>query len=620
MRRTRASAPALAAIGLLVALLASILAAGPASAAVPADGSDRTVVDVTRRPADATGTVTAGTVAEYEVHGRAGGQLSMELFDLNGGVCHTFLPLDLSVTTAAGAPVAVVDIRDCSAYGTWTFPADGVLVVRLQSAIDQSFRLRFGPVDFEDVAVRLRSGSARLTGAIAVAMDGTDHVVRADAGQQVVIQTPNSFCDFSRPQVKVLGSNELELPLPEAGNCATVGAWTVPADGVVKVRVSYGGLVSQFPEQGRYDFTVTVFRYPTVKLAPRRDTVEVRDTVTVPMGGTDYVVTDAADVDSLAVEVLNLTQKGPCAEDATSVELNVELIVDGIPTGRQPLSCGRSIATAKVWNRSLVVRITGFSRSGDRPSTGKYRVAIHPLHTTHTPVNVTAGPYTVRGSIDVGGDVNEYVITGPPGRILVAHDPDRALPSGTCLFPGESLTVSSNDATFDPSLRKPSTVCGWFGPFRIPASGVIHVQVSSQREPFPVAGSYRLTFDTFDYETVPVDITGGPQQVSGHLEIPLDGTNYLVTGLPGDQVRFEVLSLEAPASCDTTQVFPLEVDVYNPENWFDLSVHDVGYNGCGLYQPNATIGPDGKLVFRAFLGGTGNQTSGGYTIRFSQVV
>ena len=50
-----------------------------------------------------------------------------------------------------------------------------------------------------------------------------------------------------------------------------------------------------------------------------------------------------------------------------------------------------------------------------------------------------------------------------------------------------------------------------------------------------------------------------------------------VTGLPGDQVRFEVLSLEAPASCDTTHVFPLEVDVYNPENWFDLVIGNVPF-------------------------------------------
>lgn len=615
MRRTRASAPTLAAIGLLLALLASLLAAGPASAA------GGPVLDVTRGPANASGAVAPGAVAEYELRGRPGGQVSMELIDLNAGACHSFFPLDLSLSTAGGAPVGLADMRDCASYGPWTFPADGVLVVQLRtSVIDQSFQLRFGPVDFEDVPVRLRSGSARLTGAFSVALDGTDYVVRADPGQQLVIQTANTFCDFFTPQVKVLGSDERELRLPEAGSCSTVGTWQIPPGGVVKVRVGHVGPLTGFPTQARYDFTVNVFRYPTVKLPPRRETVEVRDTVTVPMGGTDYAVTDSADVDSLAVEVLGLTSNDGCAEDATSVELNVELIVDGIPTGRQPLSCGRSIATAKVWNRSLVVRITGFSRSGDRPSTGKYRVAIHPLHTTRTPVNVTAGPSTVSGSIDVGGDVNEYVITGPPGRILVAHDPDRSLPSGTCLFPGESLTVSSNDATFDPSLRRPSTVCGWFGPFRIPASGVIHVQVSSQREPFPVAGSYRLTFDTFDYETVPVDITGGPQEVSGHLEIPLDGTNYLVTGLPGDQVRFEVLSLEAPASCDTTQVFPLEVDVYNPENWFDLSVHDVGFNGCGLYQPNATIGADGKLVFRAFLGGTGNQTSGGYTIRFSKVV
>lgn len=613
MRRTRATAQLMVAIGLLVALVAGILAAGPASAVT------RPVIDVTGGPAGATGAVTPDTVAEYEIHGRAGGQLSMELLDLNAGACHSFFPLDMSVTTAAGAPVGLVDMRDCAAFGPWTFPADGVLVVQLRSTvIDQSFQLRFGPVDFEDVATRLKSGSARLTGTIAVALDGTDYVVRADAGQQVVIQTANSFCNFSTPWVKVLGSDERELPLPPAGSCSTVGTWQVPADGVVKVRVSHVvGLLTGFPEQGSYDFTVTVFRYPTVKLPPRRDTVEVRDTVTVPMGGTEYVVTDPADVDKLAVEVLAPTENGTCAEDVTQMELNVELIVDGTPTGRQPLVCGFSFAAPRTWTRSLVVRITGFSQSGVRPSTGRYRVALHPLHTTHTPVNVTAGPVTVTGSIDVPGDVAEYIVTGPPGRLLVAHDPDRRQPGGTCLFPGQSLTVSSNDATFDPSLSRQSTNCGWFGPMRIPANGVIHVQVSSQGAPFPAPGPYRLTFDTFDYETVPVDITGGPQVVSGHLDIPLDGTDYVVTGQPGDQVQFEVLSLEPPASCDTNFVFPLQVDVYTA-NWFLLSVHDVGFNGCGLYQPNATIGADGKLVFRAFLGGSGDELSGGYTIRFSQ--
>lgn len=617
MRRTRASAPALAAIGLLLALLASILTAGVASAAVPpAEGG--TAIDVGRGSVTVTGSVTPGTVARYVINGRPGSQFSMELLDLNAGACHTFLPLDVSVSTRSGSVVAVNDIRDCAAYGPWTFPADGVLIVQLQSAIDQAFQLRFGLVDFEDVATRLRSGSARLTGSITVALDGVDYVLRADPGQQIMIQTANSFCDFSTPWIKVLGSAEQELPLPFPGNCTTAGTWTVPADGVVKVRVGHrSGQPSPFPDQGGYDFTVNVFRYPTVKLPAGRDTVEVKETVTVPMGGAEYVVTDASEVDALVVEVLAPTQNGTCAEDVNQVELNVELIVDGTPTGRQPLVCGPSFAAARTWTRSLVVRITGFSPSGIRPSTGKYRVALHPLHTAHIPVNVTAGPATVSGSIDVGGDVTEYVITGPPGRILVAHDPDRLLPQGTCLFPGLSLTVSSNDAPFDPSLRKQSSTCGRFGPYRIPASGVIHVQVSSQGGPFPPAGAYRLTFDTFDYETVPVDITAGPQEVSGHLDIPLDGINYVVTGQPGDQVRFEVLSLDAPGGCDTTRVFALEVDVYNAD-WFDLSGHDVGYNGCGLYLPNATLGPDGQLVFRAYLGGTGDVTSGGYTIRFSQ--
>jgi len=580
----------------------------------------RVIVNLNDRPKSVSGSVSATNAIEYVVKGRPGDQFSMELLAFNDPTCFSFDPLQLLMTTQAGTFVDSAAFRGCGPYGPWTVPADGVLLVRVDAPAVSTYTVRFGRVEFEDVATRLRSGSATFTGGITVALDGIDHVVRGRPGDRMVIQNNRSFCGDTVLGIQVLDSTERILDANLFGDCDVRGTWAVPADGIVKVRVVHAAeLLTPHPDRARYNLTVRLFRDQVVTLPPAQETIEVTGSIDMPLASTEYVITDPAGVDALWIERLAASPGAECVEDSTTVMLWLEFILDGSPITRQELVCGSNNSLpypAGFWDSGLSFRVIGSSFDGSRPSTGPYRLVIHPLRTKQVPVDVTDGPAAVTSSLDLQSDIDEYTVTGEPGRLLVAYDPAPYASGGACHYEGPGLTVSSNDAGYDPAAGQLSQACGRYGPWRIPDNGTLHLQVGSVGGFRPSAGPYRLTFDTIEYETVPLDLSAGPQLVSARIEVPLDGTDYVVTGEPGEQVQVEVLSLDDPASCDTTQVFPLQLDVYDT-NWFLVARQDVGYNGCYLYPPYQ-IGSDGKLVFRTYLGGSGEGTSGGYTIRFSR--
>ncbi len=627
MRRTRASAQLVVGIGLLVVLLASILAVGPASAATPAggdtpmqcsQGSGRPPPPVCRVSVDLndnralSGSVSAANAVEYVIKGRAGDQFSLEVLDVGNEFCFVFPGLDLTFSDSSGQVIETTSLFGCGTAGPWTIPSGGSMIVRVQTTGDPvAYRLVFGSVAFEDVPVRLRSGAARLTGTVPVALDGVDYVVTAPPGDQVVLEFPTSQCDAPTiaQSAKVLDSAENDLGFLFPG-CFNVGPWTVPADGVVKIRIQALSWQGPGSTVGRYDLTVRVLHYRQVVVPAGSETVEVAGSITRPLDGVDYKLA-STDVDRVALNLLG-DSAGGCDFGTPVLQLSYAIVIDGVVGGFVPLNCGLNNGAADVpASSSVTIRVVGLSRFEQTPTVGSFRLVIGQLDIDRFSVDVRNGPVPTAGNLSSDYDEIQYTVNATPGRLVGAYIPTTG---GT---PPPCFDMTLLESLFDPSVPIFRISCSPYGPFRVPSTGV--VSFNAVTGPFrpPGPGPVNLVLTEFDYEQVPVDLGTGSNTMVGRVDVPLDGTDYVVTGRPGERVQLTFDSLDAPASCVEPQNLPLVVQVFTSfvltnDRW------DVAESGC-IGMPPVTIGLDGKLKFRVLLAGNGSVTSGRYLVTLTKL-
>ncbi len=631
MRRTRASAPALVAIGLLLALLASILTAGAASAAVPPEarggggsaatppqctkGNGRTPPPVCRVNVDLAGgaksftnTVSTTRSVEYVVRGRAGDQYSLEAPDLGGESCFTSSGLDLVFSTPSGEVIDTTTLFGCGSYGPWIIPPGGSVIIRAQTTGDPlTYRFRFGRVEFEDVQARLRNGAVRLTGNISVALDGVDYVLHAPPGDQIVFDFPVSQCEVRTVAqlAQVLDSAERSLGEPFPG-CFNAGPWTVPADGIVKIRVwDASGLIGD-PNARRYDFKVELRHYPRVPVPAGQGSVEVTGSINQPLDGVEYVI-DVSNIDLVTVNLLS-DSVGGCEFGTNVLQVNIGYDVDGVPAGGGIVGCGLAGRVETADMSTLTIRVYGFSIFEETPPTGSFRLAIGQVQFDRFSVDVRNGPVHTAGNLTLDYDEAQYTVTATPGRLVGAYVPTTG-ETPPCF---DLLLIESLSDLSIPIARG----CTPYGPFRVPPTGVI--KFSAVTAPFrpPGPGPFELVLTEFDYEQVPVDLTTRSGTVTARVDAPVDGTDYLITGRPGDLVQLTFDSLDSPASCAQPQSLPLTVQVFTSFVLTDAR-WDVAESGCAGMPP-VTIGLDGKLKFRVVLVGSGSVTSGGYSATFTR--
>ena len=640
MRRTRASAQALAAIGLLVALLASILAAGPATAAVPEEarggggpastppqcnqGNGRTPPPVCRVNVDLAGgaksftsTVSAASAVEYVVRGAAGAQYSVETLDLGGESCFTFPGLDLVFSSPSGDVIDTTTLFGCGAYGPWTIPAGGTVIIRAQTTGDPlTYGFRFGRVDFEDVEARLRNGAVRLNGNITVALDGVDYVLHAPPGDQIVFDFPVSQCEVRTVAqlAQVLDSAERSVGDQFPG-CFNAGPWTVPADGIVKIRVwDASGLIGDLNAR-RYDFNVEVRHFQRVVLPAGQESVEVTGNVDRPLDGVEYVI-DASDLDRVTLNFLSDSVDG-CQFGTNVLQLNVTYEIDGVSTGGGPMACGLNGRLDTADMTTLVIRVYGFSFFDQTPPTGSFRLAIGQLQFEKVAVDVRGGPVATEGNLSALYDETHYEVTATPGRLVGAFDPTMGRIRQSCDSVSPGLELQFIEFLDDPTIPVLGRLCGPFGPFRVPPNGVVRFDAVTGPGRLPPPGPYRLTLVEFDYESVPVDLSTGSRTLSGRVEAPLDATDYVVTGQPGERVQLRLDLLHAPASCADPASLPLWVEVYDPQRQFPDTIWEAYLFGCEAMPP-VTIGSPGRVVFRVKQLGYGDNGLGSYSVTFTK--
>lgn len=641
MRRARASARALAAVTVVLALLASILTAGAASAAVPAEARGgggtaqtppqctqrngrtpppvcRVNVDLNDGARSFTSTVSTTSAVEYVVRGRPGGQYSLEAPDLGGESCFTSSGLDLVFTSPSGEVIDSTSLFGCGSYGPWTIPPGGSVIIRVQTTGDPlAYRFRFGRVDYEDVQARLRNGAVRLTGNITVALDGVDYVLHAPPGDQIVFDFPLSECDNRTIAqfAQVLDSAEHELGARFPG-CFNAGPWTVPADGIVKVRVWDASGVIGNPGARSYDFKVELRHYQRIALPAGQESVEVTGSISRPLDGVEYVI-DVSDLDRVTLNFLSDSVAG-CEFGTNVLQLNVAYVIDGVSTGGGPLACGLNGRLDTAGMSTLTIQVYGLNLVEESPPTGSFRLAIGQLRFEKVAVDVRGGPVATEGDLTYGYDETHYEITATPGRLVSAFDPTKGRVGQSCdsAFPGLELELI--EWLTDPTIPIVRRFCGPFGPFRVPPSGVVRFNAVTGPGRLLPPGPYRLNLAEFDYESVPVDLATGSSTMTGRVEAPMDATDYVVTGQSGEQVQLRFDSLDAPASCADPQSLPLLVEVYD-SRWLLPDIRwEADVFGCEGMPP-VTIGADGRQVFRVKQIGYGDSGSGSYSLTFTKV-
>lgn len=163
---------------------------------------------------------------------------------------------------------------------------------------------------------------------------------------------------------------------------------------------------------------------------------------------------------------------------------------------------------------------------------------VDPVNDQIIPLQLDDGPHEVAATVNEESSV-EYLVTGTPGSLVAVE----ILETGDldCNWTPLSWIIKSDNEVV---LPRGNIGCSTYGPWAIPANGKLSFGVRGRSGTV----DFEAQFSEVVYEDVPISLTPGQSiAVSGTLQTAREGTDYVVTGEPGQAVSID---LSGP-DCDT---------------------------------------------------------------------
>ena len=534
------------------------------------------------------------------------------VYDCGFGVANMSITAYDESLERLGQPRNVVS--GCRPVGPIEVPESGTVIVSIASggAFSQgtpttgSWTLDIGQIDNELTLLGVPFGeSITVEGIFDVALDGADYTITGDPGDLISVNI------LSLGEVSSVNcQSEMQLGIgfvTEAGyggyfaerNCRPWGPWPIPDSGSVTIRLSANNLYEG--KTGSYRAAFGRFAYEAVPLdVPFGSTTLVDGQVDVGLDGVDYVITgDPGDLISVDVESLN-DQSGEIACRRV-FDLTIE-VFDGDTerAGLRPGANGCRPYGPFELPESGVLR---FRARGDHfldNSTGSYSLRFGRFGYPTEPVDVAFNASVeIAGSLDIPMSGTNYAVTGDPGDLVsltVTSLGGNSSYGFGCRTALDLRLEISADGASPIEVWPGNSGCLPYGPWEIPASGVLNILARGGPAFDTHTGDYTFSIGRFDYENVEVNVpVNGSIAVDGTVGVPLDGTDYVVTGSPGETVTVDVTALGGQTiSCRGALNLRLEIFADGPA----IDNEWPGNSGCGSYGP-WELPASGQLTVRA---------------------
>ncbi|MGH1492646.1 MAG: hypothetical protein ACRBK7_25180, partial [Acidimicrobiales bacterium] len=555
-------------------------------------------LNLSEAPHQVSGEVTADQPSDYRISGTPGALVALEVHPTDALSCEPFEQPTLVIKTDDEVVEHIGDPR-CDLHGPWAIPDSGSLVVGVRLPTNggdvEPYSLVIGEVVYEDVAFPPLSADSAQTrsGAISSPGDGIDYVTSGPPGQLVTLQMATEGCSYL--SLSVLDSTE--EPIVEPRSCRISSPVEIPDDGVLIIRVKHDRLLLTLdPEAQSYTLSARLVEHEQVPVPNDQGELEISGSIDYLHDGTDYIF-DTSGIDELSVQIIENDGAGGCVDNE---------LYGSYRSGDLGLVGGLSCTADRPVDVSEYDTVTLEVRG----PIGPYRLLANRVSHDAIPLDLTAEPIEVSGSVDRPFERVVYRITAPAGSYISAANLD-VDEFGYCSGDGFRFGFDAFDSNGDGVFVPEISGCERDGPWPIPSDGILdlHVRGYSLTE----TGAFALKLASFFYDEVAVDLSDGSFEVNEAIDIALDGTDYIITGSPGDEFAIEVTDM-SPGDCDAeTQIFRLRLDILNAQGE-EVATEDAGYNGCLVYGP-WILDQAGQLTVRAYTNGSGETYQGSYSMR-----